>query len=83
MLVRAALAAAFLGLTVVVPSVAAPTQASSSTLSGARIASFWAQPYPYGYRWRFTPCIRKVCATRVRVLGNLIDPAMPLSGRDG
>ncbi|MBK5958824.1 hypothetical protein CCR97_11475 [Rhodoplanes elegans] len=23
-------------------------------------ASFWAKPYPYGYRWRKTPCVRTV-----------------------
>ena len=39
--------------------------------------SFWAKPYPYGYRWRKTPCYRKVpecvryvpetvCDTRLR-----------------
>ncbi|MDC7789519.1 hypothetical protein PQJ75_29700 [Rhodoplanes sp. TEM] len=25
-------------------------------------ASFWAQPYPYGYRWRKRPCRSDVCA---------------------
>lgn len=28
-------------------------------------ASFWAQPYPYGYRWRKTPCTRWVPSCRV------------------
>jgi hypothetical protein len=33
-------------------------------------ASFWAQPYPYGYRWRKTPCVRYV-----PTCGNALVPA--------
>ncbi|MFL9823952.1 hypothetical protein [Rhodoplanes sp. SY1] len=36
----------------------APSPVPEQTLVAP--ASFWAKPYPYGYRWRKTPCVRTV-----------------------
>lgn len=87
MLIKSALATMLLGVGMVVSSVAAPAPApadvSRTALPGVQTASFWAQPYPYGYRWRVKPCVRKVCSNRVRVLGSLTGPEMPRLGLGG
>jgi hypothetical protein len=41
------------------PAAAAPWSLGAAALSApssAELATFWAKPYPYGYRWRRTPC---------------------------
>jgi hypothetical protein len=79
MLLKSALAIAILGLGLAAAQAAVhvPGDAPAATLRDTQVASFWAQPYPYGYRWRIKPCVRKVCSGRVRVLGDLIGPAFP------
>jgi hypothetical protein len=85
MMIKSVLATMLLGVGMVVSSIAAPAPAdrSPAALHGIQTASFWAQPYPYGYRWRITPCVRKVCSNRVRVLGSLVEPEMPRFSLDG
>lgn len=40
----------------------ASTDGPRSGPARLQVASFWAQPYPYGYRYRKTPCVRYVPA---------------------
>lgn len=87
MLFKTAFVAALLSAGLVGSSAAAPasTGGSHAVLQDVQIASFWAQPYPYGYRWRVKPriCRSSTCATpAVRALGSLTDPVVvPLSVR--
>jgi hypothetical protein len=59
----ALVAAAGLGVAVVPASAAGPAGGLTAwrTLgSDIEQASFWAQPFPYGYRWRPSGCVRHV-----------------------
>jgi hypothetical protein len=49
------------GLAIGSPAIAVPigpTATGVGELSGVALASFWGQPFPYGYSYRYHPCYR-------------------------
>jgi len=53
------------GMILATPSFAAPGAALPAAPSSVENVTFWAQPFPYGYRHRSASCVRHVrVATR-------------------
>jgi hypothetical protein len=51
---------AALAAIVATPSFAAPGAALPAMSSAVEQVSFWAEPFPYGYRYRSSSCVRYV-----------------------